>query len=90
MVDVHEHYRPTTDDYPPGVYRVVGTRDPAALLRVTDADGRRASTGHLERVPRSDLDDCFEPADDPDAGLALVGGIRNALQGLYWQVRTFL
>jgi hypothetical protein len=90
VVDVHEHYRPTTDDYPPGVYRVVGTRDPAALLRVTDADGRRASTGHLERVPRSDLDDCFEPAADPDAGIDPVSGVMNALQGLYWQVRTFL
>lgn len=88
MVDVRAHFRPTTDAHPPGVYRVVGTGDPVALLRVTDADGRRSHTGHLERVPQTDLTDDFEPADDPDAGIDPIAALRNALQGLYWQFRT--
>jgi len=89
MVEIRAHYCPTTDDYAPGVYRVVGTGDPVALLRVTDVDGRRRHTGHLERVPRSDLDEHFEPDDDPEAGLDPVSGIWNAVQGMYWQVRRF-
>jgi hypothetical protein len=66
---------------------VVGTGDPVALLRVVDADGRRRHTGHIEHVSQSDLNDHFEAADDPDTGLDPVGGLRNALQGLYWQIR---
>jgi hypothetical protein len=89
MLEIRAHYRPTTDDFPLGIYRVVGTNDPVALLRVADADGRRCHTGHLERVPRSDLDDYFEPADDPDTGLDPIAGVRNAFQGLYWQFRKF-
>lgn len=90
VVDIRAHYRPATDDYPPGVYRVVGAGDPVALLRITDADGRRRHTGHLERVPERDLGEHFEPADDPDAGLDLIGGLVNAAQRAYWQVRKFL
>lgn len=90
MVEINAHYRPIAEDYPPGVYRVVGTGDPVALLRVTDADGRRRHTGHLERVPQSELDDYFEQASDPDAGLDPIRGITNALQGMYWQIRKFL
>ena len=88
MVSVRTHYRSTTDAYPSGVYRVVGTGDPVALLRVTADSGRRRHTGHLEHVPEDDLAEHFEPADDPDTGLDPIGGLRNALQALYWQVRT--
>jgi len=89
MVEIRAHYRPTTDTYPAGVYRVVGTGDPVALLRVTDADGRRQHTGHLLRVPEQDFPDHFEPASDPDAGFDPIRGLTNAVQGLYWQVRKF-
>jgi hypothetical protein len=89
VVDIREHYRPTTDDYPQGVYRVVGTGNPVALLRVADADGRRSHTGHLERVPAEILEEHFEQASDPDAGIDPIAGLTNALQGLYWQIRRF-
>lgn len=89
-----EHYRPTggaidtaVDD---GVYRVVGTGGGVTLLRVTDADGRRAHTGEVRRVDRAALDADFEPADDPDAGLTPLATVRNRLDGLYWNVRKFL
>jgi hypothetical protein len=88
MPEIHAHYRPTDDQYRDGVYRVVGTGDPVALLRVTD-DGRRANTGHLEHVAHDDLDAHFEPVDDPDSGIDPVGALTNALQGMYWQVRKF-
>jgi len=90
MVDIHAHCRPTTDDYPSGVYRVVGTGDPVALLRVADADGRRRHTGHLLRVPAADLADHFEQVSDPDAGIDPIAGLTNALQGMYWQIRKFI
>jgi len=90
MVEIRAHYRPTTDGYPPGVYRVVGTGDPVALLRVANAESSRRHTGHLERVPQNELDEHFEPADDPDSGLDPIAGVKNALQGLYWQFRKLL
>lgn len=69
------------------VYRVVGTSDGVALLRVTDGDGRREVTGELVRV--TDLSG-FELARDPDAGVHPVRELRNLLTGLYWNVRRFL
>jgi len=90
MADAGDHYRPAGDDYPPGVYRVVGTPDDVTLLRVADGDGRREHTGELRRVPPSVLAEAFDPAADPDAGISPVGAVRNALQGLYWQFRRFL
>lgn len=74
---------------PDGVYRVVGAGDPIALLRVTDADGRRRHTGDLVRAPPHAIDSEFEPAADPDAGLSPVRSVRNQLSGLYWSVRRF-
>jgi len=88
-MEVGDHYRPD-DDATPGVYRVVGTGDPVALLRVTDEGGRRAHTGDLRQVSRDEFDAAFEPAEDPDAGVSPVAAVRNALQGLYWSVRKFL
>ncbi|WP_121820484.1 hypothetical protein [Halostella salina] len=90
MADAGDHYRATGDDYPSGVYRVVGTLDDVTLLRVADADGRREHTGEIRRVPPSVLAEAFEPAEDPDTGFSPVRAVRNALQGLYWQFRRFL
>lgn len=90
MVAIRAHYRPASDDYPAGVYRVVGAGDTVVLLRLTDGDGRRRHTGRLERVRGDALADHFEPVADPDAGFAPAAGLLNAAQGLYWQVRKFL
>ena len=96
MVEVGEHYRTAegTRDaegvrLTPGIYRVVGATGEVALLRVTDEDGRRASTGELRHVAPETLDAEFEPADDPDAALSPVRDARNLLSGLYWSVRRF-
>lgn len=90
MTDVGDHYRPTDGAVDPGVYRVVGTTDGVALLRVGDADGRRVHTGEVHRVDTDTLDAAFEPASNPDAGFALASALRDALQGLYWSVRRSL
>jgi hypothetical protein len=87
---VGEHYRPGGEDHPPGAYRVVGAGDPVALLRVSDGSGKRAHTGDLRRVPADGFEAAFEPTPDPDAGFAPGRSLRNALQGLYWNVRRFL
>jgi hypothetical protein len=54
----------------PGVYRVVGTGDPVALLRLTDADGQRANTGDVVTVPQEVYHTSFDPADNPDDGFS--------------------
>lgn len=90
MPDIRDHYRPTGGNHVPGVYRVVGTSDGVALLRVADGDGRRVHTGDLTVVSPAELRDAFEPADDPDDGFDPVRTVRNSLQGLYWQFRRFL
>lgn len=90
MTAVGDHYRPTAADRTADVHRVVGAADEVTLLRVTDDDGRRVHTGELRRVTREALDAEFEPADDPDAGFSPISAVRNAFQGLYWQVRKFL
>lgn len=91
---VGEHYRPMTDargdgSYRDGVYRVVGTSERVALLRVGTAEGRRVHGGEVTHVDQSTLDDEFEPARDPDAGFSPVTGVRNALSGLYWNVGKY-
>jgi len=86
---VGEHYRPTTQAHPAGVYRVVGAADPVALLQVGNADGRRVHTGEVVHVDRSALAADFGAASDPDAGFEPIAGLRNALSGLYWNVAKF-
>lgn len=72
MVHPYDHYRATENaDVRPGVYRVVGTGDPIALLRITDADGNRTTTGQVETVSRETFADQFEEAANPDAGISL-------------------
>lgn len=86
---VGEHYRPTTAAADEGVYRVVGTGDEVTLLRVTNADGRRANTGEIRHVDQSTLDGGFEAADDPDGDASPLATVKDALSGLYWNVRKF-
>ena len=54
---------------PPGVYRVVGTGEEIALLRVGDASGHRETTGDVVCVSRSTYE-TFEAAENPDAGFS--------------------
>ena len=88
-IAVFDHLRSIGDgtaapDRPPGVYRVVGTpEDGVALLRVTDGDGRRAHTGEVHRVARTDLD-AFEPAETPDDDRSLAATLASNLDGAAW------
>lgn len=84
-----EHYSPTDGAHPPGVYRVVGTADDVVLLHVADSDGRRVNSGRFRTVGWAELESDFEPATNPDAGVALLRGGKNALSGLYWSIRRF-
>jgi len=100
MVEVGDHVRrisgddrqdePGSDPADRPVYRVVGAGDEVALLRVTTGAGRRAYTGDLDRVPRDGLAGDFEPAADPDAGIAIRHRLRTVLSGTYWSVRRFV
>ena len=87
---VFDHLRPTdaTDDCPPGIYRVVGANDERiALLRVSDAAGRRAHTGEVITVPNHAL--AFEAAENPD-GNRPARALFVSLGGtIYWSFRTF-
>lgn len=83
---VGDHLRPVDGTHPAGVYRVVGTGDPVALLRVTDEDDRRRATGKLLSVSADSLS-AFEPADDPDGGLKPLAWLRGLLSGTYWELR---
>lgn len=89
MVSPYDHLQATeAADVPPGVYRVVGAgEDCVTLLCVTDADGRRANTGHVERVDRETVDRAFDPAENPDSGLDPIGAVTGVAKGLYWSVR---
>jgi hypothetical protein len=85
----YEHVVPTDADYPDGVYRVVGTGDgTVTLLRVTDADGRRAHTGELVSVDADALDG-FTAADPPPADRSLGSAVASSLATGYWSVRAF-
>lgn len=89
MTEVGDHYRPTGAGHSQGVYRVVGTSDGMALLRVTDGDGRRAHTGQVIQVDAEKLETDFERTGNPDAGFSPVNAVLNQFQGLYWQFRKF-
>lgn len=77
-------------DLAPGVYRVVGVGErEATLLRVTDADGRRVRSGHVEHVAAATVA-ALDPAEDPDAGAGPVRALASLAQGLFWSVRGTL
>ena len=85
----YDHYEPrgTAPGIAPGVYRVVGTGNPVALLRVTDGEGKRRATGEVIRVPQADLATGFEPTENPDTGIDPIGAARNLASGVAWSVR---
>jgi hypothetical protein len=88
-VSAYDHLRPVEADYPEGVYRVVGTTTAGVtMLRVTDADGRRAATGDLVTVGAGDLEG-FEPAENPDGNRPLGAAVASRLKMTYWSVRAF-
>ena len=88
-LSMRDHVRPTTGDYPDGIYRVVGTSDESTtLLRVGDADGRRVTTGEIVRVADGDLE-AFEPAANPDGNRPLGDVAASGLEMVYWRLRAF-
>lgn len=90
MTTQFDHLRPTTAEYPAGVYRVVGTAEGSVtLLQVGDADGRRINTGELVTVERDSLDG-FEPAENPDGNRTPAGWIRANLSRSYWAFRSYV
>ncbi|MBV0924250.1 hypothetical protein KTS45_08555 [Halomicroarcula limicola] len=89
-LSVYDHLRPTTGEYPTGIYRVVGLGgDEMTLLRVADTDDRRANTGELHRVPTADRS-AFEPAENPDGNRPATATMRASLDRLYWSARVFV
>ena len=81
---------PGHEDYADGVYRVVGTDDErVTLLRVADADGRRAHTGEVVRVDREALRG-FEPTAEPAGRRSLQRAAASALETAYWSGRAFV
>lgn len=90
---VFDHVRLSGDadavDATPAVYRVVGTDDESlTLLRVTDAEGRRANTGDLLHVEREHLS-AFESAENPDDNRSFAAALAGQVDGLTWQLRVF-
>ncbi|MFC6769633.1 hypothetical protein [Natrinema soli] len=86
---VRDHVRPTDDDYPDGIYRVVGTNEGAVtLLRVGDADGRRVNTGEIVTVSDDDLEG-FAPAENPDGNRPLGATVASNVKMGYWSLRAF-
>lgn len=83
---IRDHYASADGSHPAGTYRVVGVEETTVtLLRVTDAEGRRRSTGEVVRV--SPPMDGFEPARNPDAGVRPIRWLRNQLEGAVWTAR---
>ena len=72
----YDHVRATDDTaIPAGTYRVVGTGEEIALLRVGDEAGRRETTGEVVQVGRSTYGN-LEAAENPDSGLPLSGFVQ--------------
>ena len=68
----YDHYRAgSSDPIPAGVYRVVGTGEEIALLRVGDSEGLRVRTGEVVTVSRDTVGQ-FEDAPNPDAGFSVT------------------
>jgi len=87
-IAVYDHLRSTDPDDDDAVYRVVGTAPGrVTLLRVSDADGRRANTGEVVTVSRDALDS-FEPADNPDGNRGPLTTLRSGVSAAYWALRA--
>ncbi|WP_340099232.1 hypothetical protein [Salinibaculum salinum] len=67
----YDHVRVGEDGpVPAGIYRVVGTGEETALLRVGTIDGRRVTTGEVVHVECAKVEQ-FETAENPDSGPSL-------------------
>src|SRR6056297_1977391 len=87
-IAVSDHLRSTDPDDDDAIYRVVGTApDTVTLLRVSDADGRRAHTGEVVTVSRDALDS-FEAAENPDGNRSIATALGSPLRSAYWLLRT--
>ncbi len=77
---LYDHYRPTAEaSHDEGVYRTVGrSEETVTLLRVADSTGSRRHTGSVVSVTREQLQQSFESAENPDAGVTL-GGLLSPL-----------
>lgn len=86
---VSDHVAPGDAEYPPGVYRVVGTSDGrVTLLRLTDGDGRRVHTGDLLTVD-ADAFGGFDRVDPPSPTTSLGARVASAAETGYWSLRAF-
>jgi len=85
---VYDHVSPTGDDYPDGVYRVVGVDGTVTLLRITDGDGRRIHTGELVTVD-ADAFAAFDPVDRPTASRSFGARVASVPAVGYWSLRAF-
>lgn len=86
----YEHFRPEESDVPDGIYRVVGRDDrTVTLLRVADADERRAHTGETVTVTLEEFDG-FGPAENPDGDRPYEGVLVSNLEMRYWSARAFV
>lgn len=85
----YDHLQPTTADYPAGVYRVVGLdRQTVTVLRITDGDGRRITTGTVHTIRRGALDGFVSTA-NPDANRSLRRRLQSIPATVYWSGRAF-
>ncbi|MFB6194881.1 MAG: hypothetical protein ABEI80_01825 [Haloplanus sp.] len=85
----YDHVRPPDDDYPDGVYRVVGVDDgDVTLLRVADADGRRVHAGECISVG-ADAFERFESATNPNGNRPLGTAAVSRVEMTYWSIRVF-
>jgi len=86
----YDHFRPEKEDYPDGIYRVVGTNEgTATLVQVADADSVRVNTGRIITVAYDELND-FELAENPDGNRPLRTRITSKFQMAYWSFRVFI
>jgi hypothetical protein len=84
----YDHVRVDADGpVPAGIYRVVGTGEEIALLRVGTSDGQRVTTGEVVHVERASVEE-FETAENPDSGLSLgdvIAPVKAFAEALrYW------
>jgi len=88
---VYDHVSPTGDDYPDGVYRVVGVDGvdgAVTLLRITDGDGRRIHTGELVTVD-ADAFAAYDPIDRPASNRSFGARVGSIPAVGYWSLRAF-
>jgi len=84
----YDHLRSTDADDDDAIYRVVGRGvDSVVVLRVADADGRRAHTGEVITIP-SDVLSTFEHAENPDGNQPIGAKLSSIGTNAYWSFRA--